>query len=67
MNTIPCSSWSSNYNNIKQILKFPNFEIIALNGDLIHPETSTYKHIIHNQIEINYLNLSSFRFDIQTP
>ena len=57
---VPDALLISNYNNMKKVLKFPNFETIAVNGNIIHPETSTGKTIIHNQIDLNYLNLSSF-------
>lgn len=59
---VPDALLISNYNNMKKILKFPNFETIAVNGNIVHPETATGKNIIHNKISVNYLNLSSFRF-----
>jgi len=60
---IPNALLISSYNNMKNILKFPNFELIAIDGNYIHPETSTGKQVIYNQIPIKYMNLSSFRFN----
>ena len=52
---------------MKKILKFPNFETIAINGNIIHPETADGKIIIHNQLFIHFLNVSSFRFNNNLP
>jgi hypothetical protein len=60
---IPDALLISNYNNMKKILKFPNFETIAINSNIIHPETATGKNVIYNQVPIKYMNLSSFRFN----
>jgi hypothetical protein len=48
--------------NTKKLLTFPDFNVIAINGNIIHPETATGKLILNNNFIIHFFDIYAFRF-----
>lgn len=58
---VPDALLISNFYNMNKLISFPIFENIAIDGNIIHPETATGKNIIHNSFVVNYLDIYAFR------
>jgi hypothetical protein len=60
---VPDALLISKLDSLKEILKFPNFDDIKINGYLIHPESSTGQMIQFSKIKCIFLDIFSFRFE----
>jgi hypothetical protein len=61
--TVPDALIITNMNSLKEIFKFPNFNDIKVNGNLIHPESATGQMIQFSKIKCIFLNIFSFRVE----
>ncbi len=61
--TIPDALFISKMDTIEKILKFPNFKIISVSNNVVHPETASYKHVKSQNIDICYLNFYAFKYE----
>lgn len=60
---VPDALIITNMNSLKEILKFPNFHDIKVNGNSIHPESSTGQMIRFSKIKCIFLNIFGFRIE----
>lgn len=60
---VPDALIISTLDSLKEILKFPDFNKVAVNGNYIHPESTTGQMIRFSKIKCIFLDFYAFRFE----